>query len=1023
MPVVRDNQLTDDVDPRDVDYEMLSPARQSGTHINSIPIQSAVQAPRLFYGARFLTQADSLVHREAPWVQNLDPEDPDGRSFDQILGASAGAIFADDDYEVVSSEPGLLTLRDSKGNTVEKRLYTNLPQNRKSSLKQRPVVQAGQRVKRGEPLVVSNFTDDKGTLAMGVNATVGLVPYLGYSMDDAVVVSDSFAKRLRSQRMKAFKFNRTDSNLRTGRDHYVALMPSNFTKEQLKNIDADGVVKPGTVLQPGDPVILATKPRVLSSQSAQLGKLSKVSRELRTDASVIWDGSYPATVSHVGKTKKGFKVIADYEADAAPGDKIVMRSGGKGTIAEILPDDRMPRTVQGQPIEALFNQLTLPSRANASGYMELALGKVAAVRKQAIKLPGFTKKNEYWIDIVEKALKDAGLSDAEEVFDPVLNRKLERPISVGNQYILKLHHTSESKAASRGTGSYTLDEQPARGGYEGAKRWSGLENAAMASSGAYATLREGATLTGQRNDEYWRLLRAGYKPPEPGRPFVWNKFMALLGGAGINVRDVGHGKLRLAPFTDTELDRRGAIEVKSADTVDFNSLEPKAGGLFDKALVSGQKWGYVKLPEPVANPAYEDTIRHLLGLKMKDLQAILAGDMPLPPELLQRLQQHRKAAAAQPVVDSSIPTTGPQAIAAALGTVDLDELEKQQQSVLASGRVSKRRDAVKALHAIAGLRRNEAKPTDLMLNKLPVLPPAFRPYTVMGDVFVPGKANELYKDFFDIKQAFETARKSLGDRNVSQERASLQDAVRAVYGYRDPVTAKSQQRNASGFLQQIVGTNAKFGWVQRKLLSKTQDQVSRGVITPNPELTLDEIGLPEDMAWGSFRNFIQRRLVRQGLSRMEAMEAIRDRTPVAKKALEKELEERYVVYARSPAWHRTNVVSGKAVLIPGHTIQISPLVAAGMNADYDGDQINVHVPATDEALEEARTILRPSHMLFSIKDQERLVPELKHEQVLGLFAATQRPAQKIHRFASAQEAIAAIEKGLVSLSDDIEIPD
>lgn len=1017
MPVLKNGQITEDFVDDEIDYELTSPSRLISTHINSIPIQSGVQSPRLFYGYRFYNQAVNLVNREAPLVQNLDPEDEQGRSFDEIFGEAVGALKADDDYEVLDVTDDRIRLKNPQGQVVEKFYHKALPYNRKSLLMQEPKVKPGDKVTKGGLLATSNYTDGNGVMAMGVNARVGLVPYLGFSMDDAVVISEGFAKRLRSQGMETFKVNREDPHLKLGKDHYVALYPGALTKEQLKTLDDDGVVKPGTILQPGDPVVLATRPRMLSSSTAQLGTLNKAMRESRSDAAELWEGHEPAKVLSVSKTKKGIKVVATYEADAAPGDKIVMRSGGKGTIAKILPDDQMPRGADGKPFEALFNQLTLPSRANASGYFEMMLGKVAAAKGQPLKYTGFTKPNEYWYDVVERALKEAGLSDVEEVYDPVFNQKLEQPIASGNQYILKLQHMAALKTSSRGTGGYTLDELPARGGDDGAKRLSGLETTALKSAGAYGTIREGATIRGQRNDEYWRLLRDGYKPPEPGKPFVWNKFLALLGGAGINVRDLGRGKLRLSPMTEAALEERKPLEVRSAATVDFKTLQPKPGGLFDRALVSGNRWGYIKLPEPMVNPAYEDSVRHLLGLKLKDLQAIAAGEMELP----EHLRPRRKNAAV--IGEPDAPHTGPAALAAALADVDLDALEAKQHEILRSGKVSKRKDAVKTLHAIAGLKRNNASPKDLLIQRVPVIPPAFRPYTAMGTTFVSGSANELYKDLFDMRDAFEASRKALGDRNVAGERRALHDAVKAVYGFGPPVTSKSQQRNVPGFLQQIVGNQAKFGWVQRKLLSKTQDQVARGVITPNPDLSIDEVGVPEDMAWSMYQNFLRRRLVRQGMPRLQALEHIKMRTPVARQALDKETEERWVIYSRSPAWHRQNVISGKVKLVKGNTIQISPMVAAGLNADYDGDQMNIHVPATDESLEEARTILRPSRMVFSIKDQERIVPELKHEQVLGLYAATQRPAKAVHRFASQEEALKAIRQRKISLSDDVEFPD
>jgi hypothetical protein len=215
------------------------------------------------------------------------------------------------------------------------------------------------------------------------------------------------------------------------------------------------------------------------------------------------------------------------------------------------------------------------------------------------------------------------------------NRLLENPITVGVGHILKLHHTSASKASARGQGGYDLDQQPLKGGSEAAqaKRLSGLEVHSLLSAGAYNTLREGATLRGQKNDEYWRALRQGYKPKPPGAPFAWEKFQTLLTGAGLQARKIDGGKLRLGPFTDDDLDRRGAVDINSGDLVDLNTMDPVPGGLFDQAVVGNNKWGKIALPFKVPNPAFEPAVRHLLGLTEKELRGIMAGQVELPQHL------------------------------------------------------------------------------------------------------------------------------------------------------------------------------------------------------------------------------------------------------------------------------------------------------------------------------------------------------------------------------------------------------
>ena len=367
------------------------------------------------------------------------------------------------------------------------------------------------------------------------------------------------------------------------------------------------------------------------------------------------------------------------------------------------------------------------------------------------------------------------------------------------------------------------------------------------------------------------------------------------------------------------------------------------------------------------------------------------------------------------------PLTGPEAIQHALSRLDLDKLEAEQHQVVKRKTKTKLGHAARVLGIIQGMRRNEVKPADLMITKVPVLPPLYRPFSVVGETFTPGDSNELYKDLITYRDIYGRAVKELGHEGALDAWNGMRQALRACYGFDESPNPKSQTRGVKGFLHHITGTSPKTGWVQAKLISKTQDSVARGVIVPNPDLGLDEMGLPEEMAWPAYGSHVQRRMVRAGMSPADALRHVRDHTVQARRALELEMPERPVVLSRSPAWHQFNVFSATPKLIDGHAIQISPLTATGANADYDGDQMNIHVPATHDGVQEAQTILKPSHMAFSIRDWGQIVPALKHEQVLGLFDAADEPAAATHRFTTKDEALAAIRAGTVKLSDNVEI--
>jgi hypothetical protein len=201
-------------------------------------------------------------------------------------------------------------------------------------------------------------------------------------------------------------------------------------------------------------------------------------------------------------------------------------------------------------------------------------------------------------------------------------------VTTGVEHVLKLHHTSASKISQRGESGYDLNRQPMKGGggAGGAQRLSGLEMSVLNSSGAYGIQKEAVTLRGEKQDDYWQNLRANRATPKLGKPFVWDKFQAMMAGSGVLTKELGKGKIRLIPMTDRELDRRGSRAIKNEGIVDLGSLEPVRGGLFDPVLTREQSWGHIDLPEPVINPAYEKVILDLLGLKKRELDEILERD-------------------------------------------------------------------------------------------------------------------------------------------------------------------------------------------------------------------------------------------------------------------------------------------------------------------------------------------------------------------------------------------------------------
>ena len=369
------------------------------------------------------------------------------------------------------------------------------------------------------------------------------------------------------------------------------------------------------------------------------------------------------------------------------------------------------------------------------------------------------------------------------------------------------------------------------------------------------------------------------------------------------------------------------------------------------------------------------------------------------------------------------PTTGAAAIVHRLRNLDVASLEKQAREDLKSGKKTRRPDAVNILNILEGLKRNQMNPGHLTLTKIPVVPPLFRPYAVAGDTFIPGNENELYRDLMHAKKQRKELAQVFGEENSHTANNTVYHSVKALMGYGDPVNAETKARGVTGFFKRITGSGPKQSWLMSKMIAKPVDTVGRSVVSVNPDLNIDQIGMPEDMAWRQFQPHLVRTMVQRGIKQSNAIVAVKNRDDLAKKTLERLMTTHPVVYSRAPSWHKFNVVSGYAKIVEGDALQVNPYIAVGAGLDHDGDTINIHVPATYDAIEEANTRLKPSNMVFKIRNPESVMSNLKHEQILGLMGAQHAPAKQRHQFASEEEATAAINSGKVPLHDEVEWPD
>ena len=987
--------------PRDeVDYMVPGFSNTVSMGINMTPMPTAVMTNRQFYSSKFWEQYLPQKEGEVPLVDSL--MDDGKTTFSEYYGRMVGCLTSPIAGTVIKANDKEIVVQGKDGQKHTASLVKGLPFNRMTGLTYFSRVKKGDVVKEGGILANSNFTDaNTGAMNMGRNLKVAVLPAPEgvSSYEDAIVISESAAKKLATSRLYGFERD-TKNGVQVARNKYLAAFPKVYTKDQADTIDENGVVKVGTVLHRDDPMILAIGPKMLSAEDAQLGRLSSVLRNALTDKSQKWEHDWPGIVTDVVAGPHGAKVIVKSEPPVKVGDKLCPEMSLKGVVGGIIPDEKMPRdATTNEPYDMLMNPMGFLSRVAPGQVMLMNLAKVAKKTGKQIRIPQVPPP-EGWLAWTERLMAENGVKETANVFDPQTGRII-KDVGDGYAYVKAFHHLAEKKYSARGVeGSYTQDEQPAKGGEDGAKRISGFDNLALLSHGATEVIRDAMTTRGQMNDEYWRRYRLGLPVDEPGVPFIYKKFINTLKAGGVNVVDKGD-VTSIMPQTDADIDElaQGRV-IESSQMVDAD-MNPVKGGLFDLGKtggMGGNRWSMIVLPEAVPNPMMEEPVRRVLGLTSKKMADVLAGREELNGK------------------------TGGDAIKDALSKIDIDrEMEKARAEIM-NRRGSQRDNAVKVLGYLKAAKEMGKKPEDWMITRVPVLPPMFRPVARMGDVALIPDMNELYKELVEMKDNYEALSKELPKSALADERLAVYGAVKAAYGLGDPITSEGRAKNLKGAIRQIIGNVPKFGMFQSKVISKNQDNVGRSVTIPDKNLDMDQIGIPEEMAWTMYKPHVERKLIQRGYSPVTAKTMIDEKNPTARHILEDAMEERPVLMDRAPTWHKFNILAFHPHIVEGRSIHVCPLIDSGYNMDHDGDTVNLHVPASMKAAKQAFEKMLPSKNLISLTDLKSVRYKPEKEQVSGLWALTRGRTRKPTRFfASKSEAIAAYRLGEIGPNDPIVI--
>lgn len=668
------------------------------------------------------------------------------------------------------------------------------------------------------------------------------------------------------------------------------------------------------------------------------------------------------------------------------------RYGNKGVVSAILPDEHMLQDEKGRPIDMAISPTSVVTRINPAQILETALARVAEKTGKPIAVDNFAPRDN--VQYVKSMLKKHNLKDTETLIDPTTGKKLPN-ILVGPQYTFKLMKTTSTNFSARGIEDYDVNQQPSAGGPTGAKGMGRLEFNALLAHNARNILRETAVLKSQKNDEWWRAYQLGLPPPPLKTTFAYDKFGTMLAGAGIkmNKRDNFIG---LGPLTDRDVSKMSAGAIKTAKFVRAKDLEPERGGLFDPVITGGPhgtKWSHIELQEPMVNPVFEKPVKTLLGLKQKEFDTILREE-------------------------------GGAGIKNRLAHIDVNQREKEALSKLKAARADKRDGLVKELKYLRALRESGIPPNEAyVISKVPVIPPVYRPIVpgAKGQLQV-SDPNYLLRDTL-IANELLAKTKGMPSKVHQDARAHLYDTIGAMYGMREPTSPQLINRNVQGYLARIAGVGSpKAGFFHSKLLRKPQDISGRGTIAPDATLAMDEVGLPEDAGWAMYSPFVIRNLVNRGYKAMEAKKLVEEHHPVAKDALQNELRTHPVLINRAPSLYRFNILAAFPKLVPGKTIRVPEALAPIQSGDFDGDAVNITVPVTPAAIEEARQMTLPN-MLLSDQYKFALTKAApQQEAVLGIYKATSaKQTGKPRVFETKADAMRAYNQGEIGLGTPVII--
>ncbi|HSL67591.1 MAG TPA: DNA-directed RNA polymerase subunit beta, partial [Actinomycetota bacterium] len=552
----------DYVTPDEVDYMDVSPKQIVSVAASLIPFLEHDDANRALMGANMQRQAVPLLRSEAPLIGTGVEFRSAVDAGDVILAEKAGVV-----EEVAADE---VVIRENDGTLHPYRLAKFRRSNQGTCINQKPIVKAGQRVRRGDVISDGPCTDH-GELALGKNLLVAFMPWEGHNYEDAIVISERLVKAdsLSSIHIEEHEVDARDTKL--GAEEITRDIP-NVSEEILKDLDERGIVRIGAEVNTGDYLVGKVTPKGETELTPEERLLRAIfgekAREVRDTSLKVPHGESGKIIGvRVFSREEGdelapgvnqlVRVYVAQKRKISDGDKLAGRHGNKGVIAKILPEEDMPFLADGTPVDIILNPLGVPSRMNLGQILETHLGWTAKVgftmnRKEYepdthIATPVFDGAREYEIKEALRTAKpnDDGMKLVDEhgqtiLFDGRTGEPFETPVTVGYIYIMKLLHLVDDKIHARSTGPYSMITQQPLGGKAqfGGQRFGEMEVWALEAYGSAYALQE--LLTIKSDDVLGRVkvyeaIVKGENIPEPGIPESFKVLIKEMQSLALNV--------------------------------------------------------------------------------------------------------------------------------------------------------------------------------------------------------------------------------------------------------------------------------------------------------------------------------------------------------------------------------------------------------------------------------------------------------------------------------------------------------